>query len=343
MHKNRPESLITVAVPLYNGEKYIATALNALFAQTEQRFDLIICDDGCTDRSLEIIRALPYQERIKIYRNDPPPGLVSNWNACAARVTTKYFTLLHQDDAYEPEFLQRMLAALEAQTEISIMFSERQLMDAQGNRIDDKKANFRKNYLNAMQGKELMVWQPAELARVLIRGNLLCCPTAVYRTAAFRRLGSFSADYSFVPDWEYWLRACFNNERLAIINDKLFRYRIHEKSTTTQKKRDFLKYFERQKLLDWAVGEALSRQWITTEDCRKSAQLSQRILLWDMVEDLAAGDVEEFARKYRYGLETMPGFRKDWMTFVVATLAKMGPSAGRTILQVGNRLAQWIA
>ena len=73
--------LVSICIPVYNGEKYLAQALESCIGQTYPNVEIIVCDDRSSDNSLEVIAALS-SPLIRIHQNEKNLGLVGNWKKC---------------------------------------------------------------------------------------------------------------------------------------------------------------------------------------------------------------------------------------------------------------------
>lgn len=106
---------VSIGLPVYNGEPYVAEAIEAILAQTFADFELIISDNASNDATREIcLRFAAGDRRIRYYRNETNLGAGPNFNRTFALARGEYFKWAAHDDLLEPEFLERCLLALEA-------------------------------------------------------------------------------------------------------------------------------------------------------------------------------------------------------------------------------------
>src|SRR5437868_12130431 len=107
---NKPE--ISVVIPLYNKERFIARALQSVFAQTFRDLEVIVIDDGSTDRSLEVVARFS-DPRLRVIRQaNAGPGAARNRGARES--TSEFIAFLDADDELLPEFLEQNLSNLKA-------------------------------------------------------------------------------------------------------------------------------------------------------------------------------------------------------------------------------------
>lgn len=113
---NRP--LVSIGMPVYNGEKYLREAIDSLFAQTYQNFEIIVSDDGSTDSTLDIFRSYN-DDRIKILENSKRFGMVKNYEHLTKNISGEFFFYADQDDVWLPTFIEDCLREFEGNDQLS--------------------------------------------------------------------------------------------------------------------------------------------------------------------------------------------------------------------------------
>jgi succinoglycan biosynthesis protein ExoO len=103
---------ISVIIPAYNTEAYVGQAIQSVLDQTEQRFEVIVVDDGSTDQTVEQVKRFT-DERIRLYVNDENRGANHARNRALDAASTEWVALLDSDDWYLPERLEKLLHAAE--------------------------------------------------------------------------------------------------------------------------------------------------------------------------------------------------------------------------------------
>jgi len=103
---------ISVCIATYNGERYIKDQLESILIQLGDDSEVIVSDDGSTDRTLDIIRLLN-DKRIKIFENKNRKGFVSNFENALRQSSGKYIFLSDQDDYWLPDKVNVILKHLE--------------------------------------------------------------------------------------------------------------------------------------------------------------------------------------------------------------------------------------
>lgn len=118
---------VSVIVPIYNVEKFVARAIASVLAQTWQDFELIVVDDESPDRSLEICRQFE-DPRIKIVQQKNR-GLAGARNTGIRHAQGQYIAFLDSDDLWLPEKLEKHVQHLNASPQIGISFSRSEFID----------------------------------------------------------------------------------------------------------------------------------------------------------------------------------------------------------------------
>jgi glycosyltransferase involved in cell wall biosynthesis len=125
--------LVSVGVPVYNGQKYLATTLDSLLAQSLRDFEIVISDNASSDRTAEISRC--YQEkdsRIRYFRNDQNIGGALNFNRAFELSSAPLFHAGACDDLYQPRFLERCVDALERDSSLVLSYPRTTMIDDLG-------------------------------------------------------------------------------------------------------------------------------------------------------------------------------------------------------------------
>lgn len=129
---------VSIGMPVYNGEQFLAEALESILAQTFNDFELVICDNASTDATEEICRGYVAQDqRIRYFRQSENIGAAGNYNDCFRRARGKFFKWAAHDDKIAPGFIKACLARLEADHSVAVAFAQMREIDALGLTIGD--------------------------------------------------------------------------------------------------------------------------------------------------------------------------------------------------------------
>jgi GT2 family glycosyltransferase len=193
--KQKP--LVSICLPVFNGERYLAEAIRSILAQTYQNFELLVFDDVSMDSSWSILKSFN-DPRLRLSRNNENFGPAGNWNQALAAASGKYVKLFHQDDILDKCCLASEVAALEKCPTAVITFCSRTIIRPDGTRILDR----------------LVPWPEGEVeARTILQKciasgtNLIGEPSAVlFRTEVALKVGHFNGLIPYVIDLDFWVR-----------------------------------------------------------------------------------------------------------------------------------------
>lgn len=121
---------VSVVIPLYQTERYIAETLQSVLAQTLADFEVIVVDDGSSDRGPAIARAVG-DARVRVVRQNNR-GLAGARNTGIRNARGRYIALLDADDLWEADKLARHVAAMDADPAVGVSFSASRLVDDDG-------------------------------------------------------------------------------------------------------------------------------------------------------------------------------------------------------------------
>lgn len=123
------KSLVSIGLPVYNGENYIRQALDSLLAQDYENFELIISDNASTDSTQEICREYASRDsRIQYYRNAANLGIIRNFNRVFELSSGRYFMWAAHDDVWEQDFVSRCEEVLRSSPSAILCYPQAKLI-----------------------------------------------------------------------------------------------------------------------------------------------------------------------------------------------------------------------
>jgi glycosyltransferase involved in cell wall biosynthesis len=122
MSLEKENPLISIIMPAYNTEKYIREAIESILCQTASDFELLICDDGSTDGTVEVIQSFTDQ-RIRFFQNKKNSGNLHTSNFLFSKCTGDFITIQDADDFSAPNRLEVLLNAFDQEPELGLVGS----------------------------------------------------------------------------------------------------------------------------------------------------------------------------------------------------------------------------
>jgi glycosyltransferase involved in cell wall biosynthesis len=133
---------VSVAIPVYNCERYIAQCIESLLNQSYGDFELVISDNASTDGTESICRRYEAQDsRVRYVRRSENIGGPGNFRHVFSLCSGKYHKWSTADDYWHPDFLRDAVAVLDAQPDVVLCYPKTQLIDADGHKIEDYEDN----------------------------------------------------------------------------------------------------------------------------------------------------------------------------------------------------------
>lgn len=127
------QPLVSIGLPVYNGENFLAEALDSLINQTYTNLEVIVSDNASTDRTQEICREYAARDpRIRYLRNDENVGAARNYNLLVDEATGPYFKWAAHDDVVDPTLVAKSVAALEADSSYVLAYPLAVIIDEAG-------------------------------------------------------------------------------------------------------------------------------------------------------------------------------------------------------------------
>lgn len=193
---------VSVVIPVFNGERFLARAIESVAAQTLPPDEIIIVDDGSTDAGPAIAGSLPGVRLIR----QPNAGGAAARNTGIGAARSDLVAFLDQDDLWAPRKLELQVARMGASRELGYTLA--------GQRI----------FLEP--GSPAPAWLRPELVDRAIPG--IVSGTLVARKWVFTRIGVFDTKYRWGDDADWFLRAREANIPMAILDEVLLLRRVHQ-------------------------------------------------------------------------------------------------------------------
>ena len=129
---------VSVGLPVYNGERFLPSAVESVLGQTFRDFTLVITDNASTDGTQHICEEFARKDsRIKYHRNQTNIGGPANFNLAYTLATEEYFKWMAHDDVIAPRFLEKCVSALEEDKSAVLAHSRTRLIDEKGEALGD--------------------------------------------------------------------------------------------------------------------------------------------------------------------------------------------------------------
>lgn len=201
--------LVSIILPVYNGEKYLAISIESCLNQTYQNIELIIVNDCSTDASLAIsYYYAALDNRIRVINNEKNRKLPASLNIGHNAAKGDFITWTSHDNFYERNALDILYNTI-SEKQADIVYSDFFLIDDLGNRV--RKVEF--------IGIENIIF-----------GNFVgCC--FLYKKEVFLRNNGYNENFFLVEDYDFWLRAVLHS-RYVQVKIALYNYRKHGESLT---------------------------------------------------------------------------------------------------------------
>lgn len=209
--------LVTVLMPVYNGEKYLREAIESILNQTYNNIEFLIINDGSTDKSLEIIKS--YEDsRIRLINNEKNLNLTYTLNKGIKLANGKYIARMDCDDISVDKRIEREVEFLEANIEVGIVGTRFVVINRNGKKLKDINHPLTDETIKIL----LSIICPLAHGSVMVRRDI------------FEKNLYGSIEYSAIEDYELWIRIS-KLTKMHNISEKLFKYRIYGESYTNTK------------------------------------------------------------------------------------------------------------
>jgi glycosyltransferase involved in cell wall biosynthesis len=239
---------VSIGLPVYNGENYVSEAIESILHQTFSDLELIICDNASTDRTETICRGYAAADpRVRYHRNERNLGHARNFNRTLELARGEYLKHAAHDDVLAPTFIERCVAALDANPDAVLCHCLTRVRDPHGEAVVEPLAGLDSDS------------PAARFAAVILRPHWTMEIHGLMRAAAFRRTrqlqGYYGADKALLAELAL-------QGRMLRVEEPLFINRDHP-----QRSMRLLTFRDRQRFHDPdRAGERVLPNWALYRD-----------------------------------------------------------------------------
>jgi len=210
---NQQSPLVSVCIPVFNGERYILDCISSVFEQNYTNYELLIVDNCSTDETSAIVEKIE-DARLKYIRNEENIGSIRNFNKCIKEAQGEYFLLLPHDDLLLPGCLMEFVSKFD-DPKVGFAYSAICVVDEHGV-TKYSKVNHVESLL--LSSEETII----DVVNYFVPIQL-----AMARTEILQRLGGFDIQYGLFCDVHLWLSVSFDEWKACYNSKPLSCHRVH--------------------------------------------------------------------------------------------------------------------
>ncbi|MDZ7339514.1 MAG: glycosyltransferase [candidate division KSB1 bacterium] len=206
---------VSVIIPAYNSELYIRETIDSVLQQTFKDLEVIVVNDGSTDQTASIVKALT-DDRIHLI-SKANGGTASARNLGIRNSTGKYIQLLDADDLILPDKLARQVELLDSNPCVDVVYS-----------------SFRYFYHDRcdLYAPDWLRPPSDDPYRELVRGSIFPPNAALFRREIAERVGMFNTNLISAEDWDFWIRVARSGATFLFHDELYALYRQHTSNKT---------------------------------------------------------------------------------------------------------------
>ncbi len=238
---------ISVLMPVYNGGRYLRTAIESVLCQTFHNFEFIVVDDGSTDASAKIIKEYAQTDKRIIYiRNHTHLGTTKSLNKGLSEARGKYIVRMDADDFSYPDRLQNQLGFMETHKDVGVSGGEVQVCD------ENLNIRFKRKY----------PFGDREIRKIIFFYSPFAHSSTIWNRKKMMELGGYNENFALSQDAELYFKVG-KISKFANLKKVLIKLRMHENSNSFSKNaiqerlaiyariKGIVEYGYKVRLLDW--------------------------------------------------------------------------------------------
>jgi glycosyltransferase involved in cell wall biosynthesis len=224
---NSQTQTIDVLIPVYNGEKYIEKCLTSLLNQTYKDINIIVADDGSTDKTAKILENYSKNHsNIKVFHKNNESSISKTRNFLLEKITSPFFTFFDSDDYAEETYLEELMTILvKYDADISFCGKSRH---SDKKEVNLKKKNKKLKQIIFMNKQECIAEM---ISSKLFNGTVYC---KLFKTSLLQDI-KFDVNIHYGEDLDFCYKIIKNANSFVMTPKKLYHYIVRNGSIVTSK------------------------------------------------------------------------------------------------------------
>jgi glycosyltransferase involved in cell wall biosynthesis len=230
---------VSICLPTYNRSHFLTYAAQSVFAQTYRDWELIICDDGSTDNTPEIVQqwqSSPSPRQIIYLRQKHNIGRSQNMQAGFRAAKGKYFIKFDDDDALTPEFLAKTVEILDGNPTVDFVCTNHWIIDAQGQRNEAATLANSQHWSKDKLPSGVI----PDLLRETFQHQSLQVGSTLFRKSCLDQVGFMRSEADGCEDFDLLVRLSIANFQGYFLPEYLMEYRFHNAQSSLKQDIHFL-------------------------------------------------------------------------------------------------------
>jgi glycosyltransferase involved in cell wall biosynthesis len=316
---------VTVIVPTFDRERYLAEAIQSVLGQAFTDFELLIVDDGSSDGTAALVRRFADARIHYIHQDHRGISAALNTGLRAAR--GELVARLDSDDRWAPDLLSTLVPLLDRHAELGAAFGKGQIMDERGRPLGETRG-FAPRF-------------PGDSLRSLLHDDFTCNIALLARRACLEQAGPYDEGLVANEDWDMWLRVA-RRHPFAFVDRVLAWIRYHDHSMTALASPRFITVLETRTV---PLDKLFRDDTLPATARAMRADAYANVYLFRGLRWLQARDYRQAAREFALALRTTPrpllmAARISWRGGAVPVLRRL-PLAP-AVLGAPARVRQWL-
>jgi len=286
---------VSVILPTYNGERYIAESIASALAQTLPPHEIIVVDDGSTDGTGKVVATFGDKVRY-IYQNNK--GASGAYNTGIEAATGDYIAFLEHDDLWASEKNASQVGFLEENESFGMVFCPVELLK--------EGVPSKENDIDSQQGEG-----EYSFADFFGRNRVLNCSSVMLRKSVFQNVSGFREELRLAFDYDLWLRIVAKY-RVMCLGGASVMYRIHDNNLSKDSHELMAAEGSLKTMLFWAQ-DAFAREQVGTNKIKERVVALYRRVAWDYAQ---LGQRDQECRYLWAAVKTQPLMLDNWRVYI---------------------------